>query len=142
MVTFNLCPVLVSVLVDGLQRMGKCGVALAFLLYGTRCFGEELSQQQQCVVDGACSNANNDVGSPSSSAGNFEIETSTEVGEVPVIDVSALMDPESYSTAQWDEAAGAVSRACEEWGFFQVRCFAGASLSTPHVGRYVLLTSS
>lgn len=124
--------------------MGTYGVALALLLYGTRCFGEEPSQQQQCAVDGACSNANNDVGSPSSSSGNFEIDTSyssTEVGNVPVIDVSALMDPESYSMEQWDEAAGAVSRACEEWGFFQVRCFAGALLSTARVGRGVHATS-
>lgn len=133
---------LVSVLVDGLQRMGKCGVALALLLYGTRCFGEEPSEQQQCDVDRACNKANNDAGRPSSSGGNFEIDTRTEVGNVPVIDVSALMDPESYSLAQWDEAAGAVSRACEEWGFFQVGCFAGALLSTAGVGRDVRATSS
>lgn len=94
-------------------------IALALLLYSACCFGEEPSQQQQCGVDGVCSNnAINDDGSPSSSGGNFEIDT--QLGEVPVIDVSALMDPEAYSAVRWDETAEAVSRACEEWGFFQV----------------------
>lgn len=38
---------------------------------------------------------------------------------VPVIDVSALMDPSSYASPQWVKAAEEVSSACEEWGFFQ-----------------------
>lgn len=40
--------------------------------------------------------------------------------KVPVIDISALMEPDPLSTEEWDKAAEAVARACEEWGFFQV----------------------
>lgn len=39
---------------------------------------------------------------------------------VPVIDVSALMNPSMYTTLLWNRTAEEVSRACEDWGFFQV----------------------
>lgn len=45
---------------------------------------------------------------------------SCEVIAPPVIDISALMSSDDHSTAEWDTAAEAVARACEEWGFFQV----------------------
>lgn len=41
--------------------------------------------------------------------------------EPPVIDVSALMSSDDHSTAEWNAAAEAVAKACEEWGFFQVK---------------------
>lgn len=55
-------------------------------------------------------------------SGNESIDAHPDVLDiaVPVIDVSALMSPASQSRARWDEAAEAVARACEEWGFFQV----------------------
>lgn len=52
---------------------------------------------------------------PADSAGSCEV-----VVAPPVIDVSALMSSDHHSTADWDTAAEAVARACEEWGFFQV----------------------
>ena len=51
---------------------------------------------------------------PAGSAG------SCDVVAPPVIDISALMSSDEHSTMEWDTAADAVARACEEWGFFQV----------------------
>lgn len=66
------------------------------------CAEEELARRQECSAtdDASC-----------------EVSPA-----IPVIDISPLMRSNDHSAAEWDAAAEAVARACEEWGFFQVRC--------------------
>lgn len=47
----------------------------------------------------------------------------TITDEVPLIDISALMQPAAagYGSPRWNDTAEAVATACEEWGFFHVR---------------------
>lgn len=61
--------------------------------------------------------------------------TGTSAEKVPVIDVSALMEPDtSYSSERWNETAAAIAAACEEWGFFHVRTHAIAQVLVYCVG--------
>ncbi|CAM9540730.1 unnamed protein product [Scytosiphon promiscuus] len=64
---------------------------------------DQLAGDQQCPTTGSC---------PAVNLGT----------EVPVIDIQALVNSHEHSSADWDTAAEAVTKACEEWGFFQ--CFA------------------
>ena len=95
-------------------------VALVALCDGQGCAGDAIQQQQQQQQQQECpaTGGSQDSGSARSSGGDPAVDV--VVGEVPVIDISALMDPGSCSKSDWDEAAEAVSRACEQWGFFQV----------------------
>lgn len=84
--------------------MGRIAWPLVLLHLFAAGYGEESSgtNDQRCpaaAVDGA----------------------SCDVIEPPVIDVSALMSSDDHSTAEWNAAAQAVAKACEEWGFFQVK---------------------
>ena len=75
------------------------------------------SSQEQCFAAGDCHNvqlAEDYISLP------YKDNVDTPVGRVPVIDVAALMNPEEYSKAQWNETSTAVAWACQEWGFFQV----------------------
>lgn len=83
--------------------MGRIGRPLVLLHLVAAVFAEESSgsNQQRCPAA--------DVAS-----------SSCDVIEPPVIDVSALMSSDDHSTAEWNAAAEAVAKACEEWGFFQV----------------------
>lgn len=81
-------------------RFVQQGVS-AVLTLVSAVYAEDLSGREQCVAT----------------------ESSCEVApEVPVIDISPLMRSDEHSAAEWDTAAEAVARACEEWGFFQVCC--------------------
>lgn len=103
-----------------MKRLVPLWAALVALCGGHGCVGE---QQQQCSATGSCDFNMED--SQDSSSTRSSCGDDVAVGEVPVIDISALMDPDSRSKSDWDEASEAVSRACEQWGFFQVRtgCF-------------------
>lgn len=57
----------------------------------------------------------------SDDADDHDRDATIALDTVPVIDVSALMYPHSHSVEQWDKTANEVAKACEEWGFFQVR---------------------
>lgn len=78
--------------------------AVVVLALGSAVYAEELPRGEQCSATSE--------------------ESSCEVAaEVPVIDISPLMRSNDHSAAEWDTAAEAVARACEEWGFFQVCCW-------------------
>lgn len=99
-----------------MQWLAQIGIVLLASLCSTCCDGDVF--QEQCLVAGTCRQVINADGLP---AVLWEgLDTDVVAQQVPVIDVSALMSPDLHSTARWDEAAEAVSRACEEWGFFQV----------------------
>lgn len=68
---------------------------------------------------------------PAGSAGSCEMVAP------PVIDISALISSDDHSTVEWNTAAEAVARACEEWGFFQVWAARSSLLSSPNFPAYV-----
>lgn len=70
------------------------------LTFGSAVYAEELSREQQCSATESCG--------------------VQEAPEVPVTDISPLVSSVDHSPAEWETAAEAVARACEEWGFFQV----------------------
>ena len=113
-----------------MKRLAPLWVALVVICGGQGCVGDDAIQQQQqqqqqqqhkCPATGSCDVNMEDSRDRSSARTNSSDGDDVEVGEVPVIDISALMDPDSRSKSDWDEAAQAVSRACEQWGFFQVQ---------------------
>lgn len=58
----------------------------------------------QCPASGSCEAAS----------------TTHEVLVPPTIDISPLVNTDRHSAGEWDAAAEAVAKACEQWGFFQV----------------------
>lgn len=88
-----------------MKRRMRFEIVLSGFLWSTHCYGDATLQDQCLSVGGGSCNLLGD---------------SIGVGKVPVIDISALMNPDLHSVARWDEMAEAVSRACEQWGFFQV----------------------
>ena len=106
-----------------MKRLAPILGALVALICGREgCAGDDAmskqqtqQQQQQCPETGSC-----DINLEDTEAVGVDAAMDVAVGEVPVIDISALMSPDLRSKSDWDEAAAAVARACEQWGFFQV----------------------
>eukprot|EP00904_Undaria_pinnatifida_P012386 jgi/Undpi1/8278/HiC_scaffold_25.g10747.m1 len=105
-----------------MKRLAPILGALVALICGREgCAGDDAmseqqtqQQQQQCPETGSC-----DINLEDTEAVGVDAAMDVAVGEVPVIDISALMSPDLRSKSDWDEAAAAVARACEQWGFFQ-----------------------
>lgn len=93
----------------------QAGIILVSVLCSIRCEVEAVVDEhdEQCLSGetGSCN------------AGDAP-HISQVAKNVPIIDVSSLMDPTLYASLQWNEAALEVSRACEDWGFFQVKTIA------------------
>lgn len=105
-----------------MKRLAPISLVLATAACSTCHFGEFLSGEQQYLAAESCSNADKSPGERTTTSEVVAgvLDVNIDVGQVPVIDISALIRPSAHSTAGWDEAAEAVTRACEEWGFFQV----------------------
>lgn len=113
-------------------RLPRVWIALAVLCSSVRCLCEgkidaEDLPEDQCVLvnsednSSSCKVSSKDKINTSDDADAHDRDATITLNTVPVIDVSALMDPDSHSVDQWDETANEVAKACEEWGFFQVR---------------------
>ncbi|CAM9194232.1 unnamed protein product [Ectocarpus sp. 12 AP-2014] len=84
-------------------RLVRLSVVVVLTSLHTSVCTEELAMQ--CPATGSCE----------------EASTSTHnVLEPPTIDISPLVNTNQHSAGEWDAAAEAVARACEQWGFFQV----------------------